>query len=266
MMTMIRKTIVLAVLSAMPFPLFAQDTNAPLPTLEWILRHVVERAGKESANDRAFDERYSYSRTKVTEYRNSAGELKKSEKKSSVHDPAAAKHSQPDAAKSNPSPEKSEAVSDTHSNVRGRQLKRDDFLLNQDLARRFQFILAGREWINGRPALMIDFVPVSEKMPERNLKDHFINKTGGRVWVDEADYCLVKADVHLTQKVNVGFGLIGAMRKFDYGFERGRTDDGLWFTRDVNWHIEGREVVINRQVDYHEKMTDIRRTAPVSTP
>jgi hypothetical protein len=72
----------------------------------------------------------------------------------------------------------------------------------------------------------------------------------------------VKADVHLTQKVNVGFGLIGAVWKFDYGFERGRTDDGLWFTRDVNWHLEGREVVINRQVDYHEKMIDIRRTAP----
>ena len=80
--------------------------------------------------------------------------------------------------------------------------------------------------------------------------------------MDEGDYCVVKADVHLTQKVNVGFGLIGAVWKFDYGFERGRTDDGLWFTRDVNWHLEGREVVINRQVDYHEKMIDIRRTAP----
>ena len=260
-MTMIRKTIVLAVLSAMSFPLFAQDTNAPLPTTELILQRVVERVKKEGDNDRAFDERYSYSRTKVTEYRDSAGELKKSEKKSSVHDPTAAKHSQPDAAKSNLDSEKSEAISDTHSNVRGRPLKRDDFLLNQDLARRFRFTLVGREWINGRPALMIDFAPVDKKMPEQNLKDRFINKTGGRVWVDEADYCLVKADVHLTQTVNVGFGLIGAVWKFDYGFERERTDDGLWFTRGVNWHLEGREVVINRQVDYHEKMIDIRRTA-----
>jgi len=262
MMTMIRKTIVLVILSAIPFPLFAQDTNAPLPTTKLIFQRVVERAKKESDNDRVFDERYSYSRTKVTEYRNSAGELKKSEAKSSAHDPTAAKHSQPDAVKSNPDSEKSEAVSDTHSNVRGRQLKRDDFLLNQDLVRRFQFTLAGREWINGRPALAIDFVPVNKKMPERNLKDRFINKAGGRVWVDEVDYCLVKADVHLTQKMNVGFGLIGAVWKFDYGFERERTDDGLWFTRAVNWHLEGREVVINRRVDYHEKMTDICRTAP----
>jgi len=103
---------------------------------------------------------------------------------------------------------------------------------------------------------------MDKKMPERNLKDHFINRTGGRVWVDEADYCLVKADVHLTQTVNVGFGLIGAVWKFDYGFERERTDDGLWFTRAVDWHLEGREVVINREVDYHEKMIDIRRAAP----
>ena len=47
-----------------------------------------------------------------------------------------------------------------------------------------------------------------------------------------------------------------------YGFDRERTDDGLWFTRDVDWHLEGREVVINREVDYHEKMIDIRRAAP----
>jgi len=261
-MITIRKTIVLAILSAMSFPLFAQDTNAPLPTTELILRRVVERVKKEGDNDRAFDERYSYSRTKVTEYRNSAGELKKHEEKSSVHDPMAAKHSQPDAAKSNPDSGKSEAVSDTHSNVRGRQFKRDDFLLNQDLVRRFRFTLVGREWINGRPALTIDFVPADKKMPERNLKDRFINKAGGRVWVDEADYCLVKAGVHLTQKVNVGFGLIGAVWKFDYGFERERTDDGLWFTRDVNWHLEGREVIINRRVDYYEKMIDVRRTVP----
>ena len=262
MMTMIRKTIVLAVLSAMSFPLFAQDTNAPLPTTGLILQRVVERVKKEGDNDRAFDERYSYARTKITEYRNSAGELKKREEKSSVHNPVAGKHSRPTATQSNPGLEKNEAVSDTHSNVRGRQFKRDDFLLNQDLARRFQFTLAGREWINGRPALTIDFVPANKEMPERNLKDRFINKTEGRVWVDEADYCLVKADVHLTQTVNVGFGLIGAVWKFDYGFERERTDDGLWFTRDVDWHLEGREVVINRKVDYHEKMIDIRRAAP----
>ena len=52
------------------------------------------------------------------------------------------------------------------------------------------------------------------------------------------------------------------MWKFDYGFERERTDDGLWFTRGVDWHLEGREVVFNRKVDYHEKMIDVHRTAP----
>ena len=113
MMTMIRKTIVLAVLSAMSFPLFAQDTNAPLPTIELILRRVVERVKKESDNDRAFDERYSYSRTKVTEYRNSAGELKKREEKSSLHDPAAVKHPQPHGTKPNPGAEKSEGSTQT---------------------------------------------------------------------------------------------------------------------------------------------------------
>jgi len=73
------------------------------------------------------------------------------------------------------------------------------------------------------------------------------------VWVDEEDYALAQAQLHLTEPVTVLGGLVGVLRKFTYEFTRVRTPEGLWFARNMDWHLEGREVVINRIVDYHEQ-------------
>jgi hypothetical protein len=250
---------VIVILLAEPVPLFAANTNTPLPTFAVVLPQVLQRAKDEGDNDRTFNERYRYARTKITEFRNSAGQLKKHDEKTDVHVPPAAPPAPVTAANPKPIPEKTEAVSDTHSNVRGQQLKRSDFLLNEDLVNRFQFTIAGRESLNGRPALVIDFVPANKQWPERNLKERFINKAAGRIWIDAADYSLVKADLHLTQQVNVGWGLIGAVWKFNYGFERERTAEGLWFSHEVHWHLEGREVIVNRIVDYHETTSGVQK-------
>jgi hypothetical protein len=255
---------VVALLLAAPGPLLAANTNPPLPTFESVLQHVLERAKDEGDNDHAFDERYRYARTKVTEFRNSAGQLKKREANTSVHvpapaAPAPATPAPASAAAAKTAPAETEAVSDTHSNVRGQQLKKSDFLLNQNLVSRFKFTIIGRDRLNGRPALVVDFVPINKTLPERNLKERFINKAAGRIWIDADDYSLVKADLHLTQQVNVGWGLIGAVWKFHYGFQRERTSDGLWYPSEVDWHLEGREVIFNRLVDYHETTSGVQK-------
>lgn len=251
-------------------PLLAQTAAPPLPPVETVLKRVTERSKQENDNDRAFNQQFSYTQTKVTEYLNAGGEVKKRDEKQSVHTPAAVPATAPVAAKR---PQTAVAkpvvknaqddapVSDTHSNVRGKAFEKKDFLLNDELLSRFQFTLAGRELVNGRSALILDFKPLNKKLPERNLKDRFINKAAGRVWVDEADYALAKADLHLSDKVNVLGGLVGSVWGFKYGFERERTADGLWFTRNVNWHLEGREVFFRRTIDYHEQKTDLKKAA-----
>ncbi len=259
------RKLAVAVLLAAPVSLPAASTNAPLPAFESVLQHVLQRAKDEGDNDHAFDERYRYARTKVTEFRNSAGQLKKREANTSMHvpapaAPAPATPAPASAAAPQSAPEQTEAASDTHSNVRGQQIKKSDFLLNEDLVSRFEFTMVGRESLNGRPALVVDFAPANKILPERNLKERFINKAAGRIWIDADDYSLVKADLHLTQQVNVGWGLIGAVWKFHYEFERERTPDGLWFPSEVDWHLEGREVIINRTVDYHEATSDVQKS------
>jgi hypothetical protein len=244
-------------------PLPVTDTNQPpLPALEELFERVLERAGKERDNDRAFATNYVFIRTRTKEFRNAKGEVKKQETKIRTNNPALII-----AAVGTPKPVREETrqrepdrpVSDTHSNVRGKAFKEDDFLANGDLVKRFDFKLTGREAVNGRPALIVEFQPKPGKLPERNLKDKFINKAAGRVWIDEDDSALVKANLWLTERVNVLGGLVGAVWKFTTEVERERLDEGLWFTRQWNWHLEGREVFIHRTVDYHEERTDLRR-------
>lgn len=241
----------------------AADTNAPaLPTLDELFPRILERARLERANDQRFATNYVFVRTKTTAYRNAKGEVRKQETKIRTNDPAliiasAALQPTPREKRRDRVPEK--PVSETHSNVRGKAFEQDEFALNGDLVKRFDFQLTGRELLDGRPTFVVAFQPRPGRLPERNLKDKFINKAAGRVWIDAGDHALVKANLWLTERVNVIGGLVGAVWKFTFNFERQRLDEGLWFTRESNWHLEGRELFVHRTVDYHEERTEVRK-------
>jgi hypothetical protein len=234
----------------------------PLPTLDFLLQHVVARAvSAEDKNDNLFDMNYQYTRVRTWEYRNSAGELRSREEKRSVENKPLrmAAHAARLAAE-NPTTTMAPAVkdgpvTDTHSNIHGKALKVKDYSI-PNLIKRFQFALVGQEMLNGRPSLVVDFKPLRDDLPVNQFADKFINKAAGRVWIDEEDYAIAQAQLHLTQQVNVLGGIVGAIWKFTYQFTRVRTPEGYWFARSMDWHLEGREVVVNRIVDYHERKLD----------
>ena len=247
----------------------AEASPAPLPSLEEVFKHVLERARRERDNDRIIATNYVFIHTRTTEYRSTKGEVKKQETKVRTNQPAliiaaaAAPKPAPDRGRQR-GPDK--PVSDTHSNVRGKAFEQDEFALNGELVKRFDFKLTGRETLNGRSALVVEFQPRKGKLPERNLKEKFINRAAGRIWIDEGDFALVKADLWLTDRVNVIGGLVGAVWKFNFHFERQWLEEGLWFTRESNWHLEGRELFVHRTVDYHEERTDVRKYETVAAP
>ena len=253
------------VLLAIPAVISTQAASPPaLPPVETVLERVLEQAKLEAEHERAFKEHYAYERTKVTEFRNSRGALKRRDERTSSKNPLVVKSAtnrQREKRSADPDEDvpAGGAVTDTHTNVRGKVFEESDFPLRDDLLKRFVFTLAGREILNGRPALIVDFKPAPGKLPERNLKDRFLNKAAGRVWVDEADYNLPRARLYLSEHVNVVGGLVGAVWKFTYNFDRERTPDGIWYTRTVDWHLEGREVFLKRIVDFHDERTEVRR-------
>src|SRR5437016_2032787 len=264
-MKSILKIVTGVVLAGISLSARAEDmAERPLPSVAAVLKRVVENTELENERDRAFNQRYSYTRTKTMEYRNPRGELKRREEKKSRNTPAAvpvACRAQPAeaGAEAENDPRKSGPVTETSSSVRGKAFEKKDFSLNDDLPARFEFTMGGREAVNGRPMLILDFKPANRKVPEPSFKDRLINKAAGRIWVDETDGVLARVDVHLTEHVNVVGGLVGAVWSFSYRVNRERLADGFWFTRRVDWHLEGREVIVRRTIDYHEERADVRK-------
>src|SRR5712671_5898006 len=120
-MKSIWQTAASAVLLATPLPLLAESiAEPPLPSVASVLKRVARQTEKENANERAFNQRYGYTRTKVTEYRGANGDLKKREEKKMANLPAAvpvAYRGQPAGLTPGPNlgAEKSEAATDASS-------------------------------------------------------------------------------------------------------------------------------------------------------
>ena len=230
------------------------------PELVPILQHVMDRAKLEDQNDRSFKQLYSFSREKINNTYNGDGGLLKREVKDSTHQPKATDIDVPVQPKPTTTVG---APKNQHPALQGQTFDKNE-LLNEDTIKRFDFTLVNQEMLNGRNMYVIDFAPKKTTLPEGSLKERFLNKATGRVWVDAADYTIVKAALHLMKPVDVGLGLF-SVKKFTYTFERNRTDDGYWFTQMSNWHLEDREGIFNRVRDHTESISNLSKIGATAT-
>jgi hypothetical protein len=239
------------------------NPDAPLPKVEEVVKRAVERGKLEPENDTNFKLHYYFVRSRITEIRNVEGKLKKTRTKISTNAPAAWLTAAP--------PEPAEPVVVINSSKQGepaapsspqalpRKFDKNQLKLSDDLVERFDFKLVGREITNGCSALVLDFAPKKKKLPENGLRDRVVNRMAGRVWVDEREFAIRKATLRLTESLSIVGGIVGEARKFEYSFHRERTDDGLWYVTNSEWHLEGREVLVQRQADYRETRTLVRK-------
>ena len=235
-------------------------TPSDLPPVDTVIQRVMQTSATETSEYHLFNQHYTYTRQKTTEFYDFSGNLKDRQIRESTNTPSP----QVVIPASQPTLRQvayhKDAPGADGPSVHGVSLGKKEDLLNPDLIKRYTITIVGREMINGRPALIVDFKPASDSLPILNIKDRFLNCIAGRAWVDEGDYVLEKVEVHLTQKVSALGGLIGSVSKFTLSFDRDRTADGFWFTRDLNWHVEAREATYERVVIHHEQINGVQKT------
>jgi hypothetical protein len=237
----------------------ARGETAPLPSLDMVIQRVMQTSATENADYHTFNQHYFYTRDKATKFFDSSGAIKQSEESVSTNNPIPS----PKAFKPHPPTPHAvysrQTATTQPANIHGVELGKKEDLINPDLVKRFKLTMVDREMINGRPTLVIDFKPVSNDLPVFNIKDRVINSIAGRAWVDEQDYQLEKAELHLTQKLTVLGGIVGSVSKFTFSFERDRTPDGYWYTRSLKWHLEAHEATIPRIVDHSEEVSNLQK-------
>ena len=248
-------------------PPSAPDSSAlassVLPPLDIVLQRVIQTSADENAEYHQFNQHYFYTREKTTEFFDGAGNLKSRQDRQSTNNPTPVSVPltipTPDPAPVRADTPEKQAQKTDPPNIHGVALGKKEDLLNPDIIKRFKLTMVGRDIINGRPALVIDFEPVSDSLPVLNIKDRFINSVEGRAWVDENDFTLEKVYLHLRQKVSVLGGIAGSVSKFSFSFDRERTPDGFWFTKDLDWHVEAREATLHRVVNHHEEILGVQK-------
>jgi hypothetical protein len=242
---------------SMLVPRAGAETPSPLPSLQTVLQNVMQTSAQETPQYHIFNQHYYYLRDKVTDFFDGDGNLKSRQDSLSTNNPV------PPAAIHKPQPATRRIAygkqGETGASINGVNLGKKEDLLNPDLVKRYTLTIVGRQTINGRPTLVVDFKPASSDLPIFNIKDRFLNCVAGRAWVDEAEYQLEKVDLHLTQKVSVLGGLAGSVSKFTFSFDRERTPDGYWYTRYMHWHLEAHEATIARVVDHFEQVTNLQK-------
>lgn len=228
---------------------FMYAAELPLPSVDEVLKRIAESTAREPTNNAAFKQKYRFVRSKLTEYRNGDGKVIKHEERVSTNNPTAVLKVKPVSVVVPP------PVSKTNSYER--TLGVDKIRFSPDLFLRSDCTLAGREVLNDRPALVLDFKPKSKKLSDNSFVDRFLNRISGRAWIDEAEGVVARADLSLTTQMNLAGGLLGAIKKFVYHYNRERTGDGLWFPRTISFHVEGREVCFARIVDGNDERSEV---------
>ena len=209
--------------------------NVFVPNVQKIVESAVNYAiDIEDTNTALFNEHYKYTRTRTWVYHNEAGKL--TNFKQTQTEENTLQHN-------------SEAAKPPYS-VKGRDLRLKAYPIT-NIITRFEFTLVGEDSVNGRKSYVIEFIP-HKNLPVLNEHDPFINGATGKLWVDAADYAISKAQFHLTPPLNVALGLVGQIDAFSCKITRSRTPEGYWFVRRMDWHLDGRLIVVKRVIDYHE--------------
>jgi len=254
-----------------PRALAAQE---PLPSVEQILRKTIERA--QWAEEQKLESKYAFSQHSVQEELDSQGKLKK--RRDTVYQVfpiedvsyarAVLRDARPLSAKELKEEQKRERkfrealAREKKKPLQPKKRDDDDIEFNEEVAAKYHFSLLGRETVEGRPVFVLAFEPKTKDLPVRRRIDNFLNQLGGKLWIDEQEYEIARAEVRLLEPVRLWSGVLGSLRELDLLWEQTRLEDGAWLTRHVAGEMSGRVLFKSLNLSFNSDYADFQRAAP----
>ena len=125
---------------------------------------------------------------------------------------------------------------------RGEKPKQDENRIefNRDLISRFRAEVVSRELLHGRSTYVLRFEPKSNRLPVRRRIDYALNKSTGRMMIDEETYEVARVEFHLIKPVRLWWGLLGKLREAEGSLERKPATDGYWAPTELKTYVYGR--------------------------
>jgi hypothetical protein len=236
-----------AAVALSPAHVMASDKPS-LPGRDEIVHKMVERAKAWKDKDESEEKQLSYSERVVTDKLQSDGAPKDREEMiyqvTPVNGEATPKLVQKNGKTPSPSDLKEEEERLRKIREASRKGKGSDadntIELNEELVRKYDFEILGKEVVGDRPVFVLSFKPKSNNLPVRRKIDYVMNRIAGRVWVDQEDYEIARADMRLTESAQIWLGLLASLREFALVFEQTKLPDGFWFVKHFDMTMDMR--------------------------
>jgi hypothetical protein len=135
---------------------------------------------------------------------------------------------------------------------------------------RFDFRTAGREDIDGRTAIVLDFTPQPGK---RDIEgDAALRHLVGRLWVDEAEREIVRAEIRNREPIKIAWGLGASVSSLEIRTEFRKVDGAAWLPVRDETLATGRFLLLKRfrtritrsYGNYRKFDVDVQETVPPS--
>jgi hypothetical protein len=129
-----------------------------------------------------------------------------------------------------------ESASDKAREEKDRAEQRDYL---REVPEAFQLTLEGTEQIGDRPVWIIAAQPKPGYKPKMKRAE-MLTKLRGRIWVDQADYQWVKAEVEVIQPISFGLGLVRLAPGSILNFDQVRVNDEVWLPAHISVRADAR--------------------------
>ena len=132
------------------------------------------------------------------------------------------------------------------------------FKFDKSLIEKYDAEMVGLQEMEGRPTYVIRYWPKEGKLPIRNRVDYVLNKSAGRIWIDEEDRALAKIDYKLQEPAKLWWGLIGSIVDMAGGVTLERVEKNIWLPKEIDVDMAGRVLFISLDQRIRLRWSDYR--------
>src|SRR5579883_629088 len=127
--------------------------------------------------------------------------------------------------------------------VYARSRKDEEKIIN-DVFAGYDMRIIGREDVDGRPAIRIEFNPRRDYNPNTR-EGRIMRRVAGQAWVDEADHQLVRLDAEAIDTISIGFGLLAKLQKgAKIQAERRKVNNEAWLPSQTEVSLSARILLL----------------------
>jgi hypothetical protein len=128
------------------------------------------------------------------------------------------------------------------------------------------FSTSRREMVDGRPAIIVKFVPKSNSQP-RTREGKLARSFSGEIWVDEQAQEVMRVEAVAVEGLSYGYGLLARLSEGTrVELVREPVGDRIWMPVSIRFKGEGRAMLLRKlNIDFVLEWFDYRRALPANT-